>query len=358
MLKRIYKVLALLFVIASISLLTSCQEQQPVEITSGNQTLNKVSTFTIPAGASLNSAKLLVYSWDWSPAGDHVINIHNVTAPWVENSVTWSSFGAAYNPTAITSFVTNNLGWKEIDITSTVTEWLYCRTPNNGLLLKNKDLIVGWAQWLSKENEQDADKAPYLRIELSTGEIVELAVFADTYIRSDEPESNFGGSGRLYSGFLSDTWTVEKQTLIKFDIQCTPVVECETAYAFDGDDLSSTVGTCFIDLGFGNWGWSIKLPEPGSYTFPVYAAAGQCDISKGTYVGTVTANYAGGTVTFTYNFVPGFSTEETHFYAGKNPVPLDKKGKPTVAPGLYKVDTGLTGEIYIIAHAVVCGVYE
>ena len=101
-------------------------------------------------------------------------------------------------------------------------------------------------------------------------------------------------------------------------------------------------------------GGVLYLPEPGTYTFPVYAGAGQCDITKGTYVGDVTAVYSGGTVSFTYNFEPGFSTSETHFYAGKTTVARDKKGKPTVAPGQYKIGTGLTGGIYIIAHAVVC----
>ena len=127
-------------------------------------------------------------------------------------------------------------------------------------------------------------------------------------------------------------------------------------YAYDDDE--DAVGTCFIDLGFGNWGWSIYLPATGTYTFPVYAGAGQCDITKGTYVGDVTVVYGGGTATFNYAFEPGFSTEETHFYAGTTPTPLKKQGKnwvPTVAPGQYYISSNLpsTG-IYIIAHAVVC----
>ena len=109
--------------------------------------------------------------------------------------------------------------------------------------------------------------------------------------------------------------------------------------------------------GFSNWGWSIALPEEGEYTFDVYAGAGQCDTSKGTLVGTVTVDYSGGTVDVTFDLEDGYTLFESHVYAGHSPVPTDKKGKPTVAPGQYTVGTNLTGSIYVIVHAVV-GWYE
>ncbi|MEM2094020.1 MAG: hypothetical protein QXI32_01830 [Candidatus Bathyarchaeia archaeon] len=123
----------------------------------------------------------------------------------------------------------------------------------------------------------------------------------------------------------------------------------ETAYAY------STNATSFIPT-FRNWGWTIQLGKEGTYTFDVYAGAGQCDITKGMLVGTVEVTYSGGTVTVNFdlgsNDVADFTLEEFHVYAGYKLFPTFK-GKPTVAPGQYTVGTGLSGPIYVIVHAVV-----
>jgi hypothetical protein len=58
----------------------------------------------------------------------------------------------------------------------------------------------------------------------------------------------------------------------------------------------------------------------------------------------------------------------THLYVGSNRLPRDRRGRETVAPGQYPYGhdtlnnvttdsytvTGLSGDIYVIAHAVVC----
>jgi hypothetical protein len=125
-------------------------------------------------------------------------------------------------------------------------------------------------------------------------------------------------------------------------------VQCfifETAYA------KGEGATCFIPT-FSNWGWTNFIAS-GSYTMPLYAAAGQCDTSKGTLVGSVTVNYVNGFVGFGYNVDPGYMLKETHAYAGEEMFPMDKKGKATVAPGAYYNLGGFTGDIWVIAHAVV-----
>lgn len=127
---------------------------------------------------------------------------------------------------------------------------------------------------------------------------------------------------------------------------------CSTAYAYDAD-----AGTCFSDLGFNNWGWTIGPIEPNSlntYTFDLYAGAGQCDISKGMYVGTVEVVYEdSGSLIVNPVLEPGYTLEEEHIYAGYDMVPRAKKNRPTVAPGQYYIDTQ-GGEIFLIYHAVVC----
>jgi hypothetical protein len=150
-----------------------------------------------------------------------------------------------------------------------------------------------------------------------------------------------------------------------FDLNITPncgggeVDGHETAYAFGGDAAS-----CFINYGFNRWGWTNQISE-GAYEWPIYAGAGQCDLSKGTHVGTLSVQYADGTVTATYNLFDGFALNTTaHFYAGSTAVPQrcnPKSCTGTVAPGEYSVQgqgntysvSGLSGNIYVIAHAEV-----
>ncbi|KAB7530515.1 hypothetical protein F8C76_03135 [Flagellimonas olearia] len=140
--------------------------------------------------------------------------------------------------------------------------------------------------------------------------------------------------------------------LLPYKIECqVSEPSCETAFARGNDG-----NTCFIEEGFNKrWGWSIgPLAEGTEESYEIYAGAGQCDISKGELVGTVDVSYVDGNVTVTYNIDEAYDVDETHTYAGNEMFPVDKKGKPTVAPGQYSIEENLDGEIYVIAHAVVC----
>jgi hypothetical protein len=157
-----------------------------------------------------------------------------------------------------------------------------------------------------------------------------------------------------------------------------PEVTCETAYAFGVDAFTeSNYAVCFRDIDenedgaadFNNWGWTNGPLEEGSYEFPLYAGAGKCDINKGTLVGMLFVDYLNGTASLTLSLSEGFTLNETHLYAGNDILPLDVNGEYTVAPGQYPykqeslngstmywfdIDS-LSGGIYVIAHAVVCG---
>lgn len=137
--------------------------------------------------------------------------------------------------------------------------------------------------------------------------------------------------------------------IIPYTIECEPEGKCETAFARDIDGAN-----CFIDNGFSRWGWSIEMSEPGAMTYDIYAGAGQCEISKGEMVGTVTITYGDdGVVSFDYAIKDGYTVSETHEYAGNAMFPT-KNGAPTVAPGQYSIQDNLSGPIYVIWHAVVC----
>ncbi|MDC0008191.1 hypothetical protein OAE12_00615 [bacterium] len=124
---------------------------------------------------------------------------------------------------------------------------------------------------------------------------------------------------------------------------------CDTAFARgeNGDN-------CFIGNGFNRWGWTLGPLSEGDYSYEVYAGAGQCDIDKGQLAGTVDVSYLEGEVTVTYNIDPSFTVEETHTYASNDMFPTGNNGRSTVAPGQYTVGSNLSGDIYVIAHAVVC----
>lgn len=128
-------------------------------------------------------------------------------------------------------------------------------------------------------------------------------------------------------------------------------VQCytyETAYA-QGDSA-----ICFIPT-FSNWGWTNPIAF-GTYSWSLWAGAGQCDTSKGTLVGTVSVIYSGGYVTVDYNVDSPYLLKETHEYAGETMFPKVKVGKNfvyTVAPGKYSNSGPFSGPVFVIAHAVV-----
>ncbi|MEX0314650.1 MAG: hypothetical protein AB3N18_10760 [Allomuricauda sp.] len=155
-----------------------------------------------------------------------------------------------------------------------------------------------------------------------------------------------------YTGIVLIPENNQQSLLIPYKLECKPALaSCETAFAREtnGDN-------CFIDNGFKRWGWTIgPISDGHNESYEIYAGAGKCDISKGTFVGTVDVSYIDGEVEVVYNFLDGVVVNETHTYAGNTMFPTNKKGKSTVAPGQYSIQEDLGDEIYVIAHAVVCG---
>ena len=193
MFKHTAKMLVLLVVFASITMFIGCQEQQSVNSPEpGVGSLSKVTTFVMPAGATLVSANLKLYAWSWA-ADPQIVELHNITSDW-SCPVTWNSFAGAFDPAVITTFNTGNAGggpiWKTVDITSTFASWLAGGT-NYGLLLKNQDEILqGLAQWLSNDYIADPTLRPYLEV-VTTAGTIEVEPSLDTYINSIDPDLSY-----------------------------------------------------------------------------------------------------------------------------------------------------------------------
>jgi len=362
---RVKYLLIITVVLSAIIMFTGCQnEPTPVE---QDSSLNQpsLSKFMLPAGATFVSATFNVYAKFVEAIGEPIY-VHRITSDWQEMVVTWNSFYSTSPPLPYDEtpegFFNVAVGWNSLVVTNLVGSWLDGTNSNYGLLLDQQDYVEGKQRFNTLEK---ARFPSYLEITYLDGDdltqIVTTTAIEDTYIYSDEDfdDKNYGGRVHMITG-----WTAEKQALVKFDFEPTPPEpDCETAYAYE--DLPD--GTCFSDLGLGfsNWGWSIALPNPlppaYSETFDVYAAAGQCDITRGNLVGDVTVAWDGAEVTVTYNIDGAFNVEETHYYIGTTPVPKKKNGKWTVAPGQYPSEPFATNgneQIYVIAHAVVCGNFE
>ena len=186
------------------------------------------------------------------------------------------------------------------------------------------------------------DLGPY-----SDERALELMSYAMEYGEGFKPKAG------QYLGIILIPTTSKQSLIIRYRLECEKEPTCETAYA-----RGENGATCFDQYEFDRWGWTIGPISEGDYTYDVYAAAGQCDISKGTLVGTVNVSYAGGEISVEYNIDSAYSISEEHTYAGAGPIPVDGDGKPTVAPGQYYIEDNLSGEIYVILHTVVCGDYE
>ena len=133
---------------------------------------------------------------------------------------------------------------------------------------------------------------------------------------------------------------------------------------------------CFDNDGFMRWGWTngpfTENSPDGFYELALYAAAGQCDYTKGVYVGRVLIwyNEAEKSARVKYHMLRTrpYILYETHLYLGPDKYPIKNNGKETVAPGQYPykhsnlggvkddwytIENIPEGGFYVIAHAVV-----
>jgi hypothetical protein len=140
------------------------------------------------------------------------------------------------------------------------------------------------------------------------------------------------------------------------------IINCETAFAF-GD-------YCFLDEGFNRWGWGIKVAPEAVITQPIYQSNPYCDGKEENLVGEASITYSGNILTVHYSIMAGYSMDEVHVYVGCKKYPTLNNGSFTVAPGQFTHNatglnrageytatfTNVTGDVYVIAHAVVCDI--
>lgn len=176
-------------------------------------------------------------------------------------------------------------------------------------------------------------------------------------------------TGMMFFVISCETEPYQDDELEATNLKTSKEDGCETGFAICAADQS----TCFLDDGFNRWGWTIGPVSEAGFThrYEIYAGAGKCDISKGELAGKVWLKYKAGVAEVKFEAENGYVLKETHIYIGNEPYPMQERGKklvPTVAPGQYPykhdnldgaiIDSytvdGLSGDIYLIAHSVVC----
>lgn len=143
-----------------------------------------------------------------------------------------------------------------------------------------------------------------------------------------------------------------------------PPKTCETVFAFGGDLSTCFIGMTGVDAN--RWGWTNGPLELGTYSFDLYAGAGQCKLDNGLLTGTVDMVYGPGGIELTMTALEGVTFDETHVYVGATPLPIDRRGNYTVAPGQFPFGHDLTdattdsftipasGPVYVVIHGVMC----
>jgi parallel beta-helix repeat protein len=106
-----------------------------------NQPLWKFDLSPLPSGAMVTSATFSFYL-SWS-SNYNLITVHQVLVPWSESTVTANSFGgaASWDFTAIGNFQGGGVGFRSIDVTGLVGQWVSGATANDGILFDEPPLL-------------------------------------------------------------------------------------------------------------------------------------------------------------------------------------------------------------------------
>ena len=180
-----------------------------------------MGTLDIPIGSTLESATLVM---NVRTPSNNTIYVHRITSPWDEMGVTYNSFGGAYDPAVIGSFIADGVGERSVDVTSLVQAWIDGTYENYGFLLEQGQTV--FTIYASSE-AYSSSYHPKLEICYSTPSGTECVTIKrnvngfvyDTYIWANIPDANNGAKTVLFSGLISG---LEKQTLIMFDMENTP----------------------------------------------------------------------------------------------------------------------------------------
>jgi len=173
----------------------------------------------LPAAGAL---ELAVLRFHVRQASHQWVYLHRVTAPWSEQTVTWNTFAAAYDPQPIDSFRVDAAGWCELELTERVLAWGTGAESCHGLLLRHTALATPRSVVDSRE---DSAAAPQLVLWMQgEGGLIadSLLAAADAFIWRGQPNANYGDRNPLYAGWAQPQAGIEMQALLRFDLPVFP----------------------------------------------------------------------------------------------------------------------------------------
>ena len=203
---------------------------------------------------------------------------------------------------------------------------------------------------------------------LTAEQISSLEVGESYTISFDARSSVDGRPVDIFFGQNEDPFTEVNRTSFTInttmDSYSTTFVVGET---FSAMKLGFEMGLSNEDVFIDN---VVMSKEVSSATFDIYAGAGSCDLSNGTYVGTFEFDYyrdgnGDGKFDYTLDLTVDNDYTELHLYVGSTELPLDNNNSFTAAPGQFPYNVtipsgiGVTsatlsetfqGDIYIAVH--------
>jgi O-glycosyl hydrolase len=216
-------------------------------------TLIKFNLGSIPAGATVTSAKLRLYYFhynDADPAGS-ALNIHRITQNWNEGTATWNN-RPEYNPVSISSAtVSASYGWIEWDLTDEVQGIVDGAISNFGWQVMSNSALNPMIYFRSKEYS-DSGYRPYLEVEFEriyvvrpdgSGDYPTIQAAINAASNTDIIEltdGTFTGSGNRDIDYLSKAVTVRSQS--RNPLSC--IIDCQNlgrGFIFKSDEDSSSV---------------------------------------------------------------------------------------------------------------------
>ena len=124
-----------------------------------SRSLLRFDLAAVPTGATVVSASLSLLQNYKSDAGS-TVNVLRATAPWSEETVTWSNFGSAFDPVPVASFVVvggGGTGARTVDVRAVAQDWVSGEAPNHGLVLDDP-LDPGRTEFRSSESPYGTER--------------------------------------------------------------------------------------------------------------------------------------------------------------------------------------------------------
>jgi len=145
--------------------------------TDEGRALLQVDLSTIPSGARVVSAMLEVDAETSNVTAGAVLSAHALTRAWSEANATWGQYdvllllpqpwstpGGDFDVApAATSDLDNQAGWKDLDLTTLVQDWVAGVQPNYGVLLKGNRQVADLR--IYSGDESNASRHPRLVVQ-------------------------------------------------------------------------------------------------------------------------------------------------------------------------------------------------